>query len=81
MVLATLLDKYSRFKDGARQHLQRVMLIFKPDTVLRWHRAMVRRKWTFKRQGKPGRPRISSELEALIVKLAKENPRWGYDKI
>jgi hypothetical protein len=81
MVLATLLDKYSRFKDGARQHLNRVMLIFKPDTVLRWHRELVRRKWTFKRKGKPGRPAISSELEALIIRLAKENPRWGYDKI
>ena len=81
LVLATLLDKYSRFKDGARQHLNRVMLIFKPDTVLRWHRELVRRKWTFKRKGKPGRPAISSELEALIIRLAKENPRWGYDKI
>ncbi len=81
MVLATLLDRYSRFKDGSRQHLNQVMLIFKPDTVLRWHRELVRRKWTFKRKGKPGRPVISSELEVLIIRLAKENPRWGYDKI
>ena len=81
MVLATLLDKYCSFKDGARQHLHQVMLIFKPDTVLRWHRELVRRKWTFKRKGKPGRPVISPELEALIIRLAKENPRWGYDKI
>ena len=81
MVLATLTDKYSQFTDGARQHLHQVMLIFKPDTVLRWHRELVRRKWTFKRKGKPGRPGISSELEALIVRLAKENPRRGYDKI
>ena len=36
---------------------------------------------TFKRKGKPGRPVISPELEALIIRLAKENPRWGYDKI
>jgi hypothetical protein len=81
MVLATLLDRYSRFKDGARQHLYQVMLIFKPDTVLRWQRELVRRKWTFERNGKPGRPVISPELEALIIRLAKENPRWGYDKI
>jgi hypothetical protein len=81
MILATLLDKYCSFKDGARQHLNQVMMIFKPDTVLRWHRELVRRKWTFKRKGKPGRPVISSELEALIIRLAKENPRWGYDKI
>ena len=81
LVLATLLDKYCKFKDSARQHLNQVMLIFKPDTVLRWHRELVRRKWTFKRKGKPGRPVISPELEALIIRLAKENPRWGYDKI
>jgi putative transposase len=53
MVLATLLDKYCKFKDGAHQHLNQVMMIFKPDTVLRWHRELVRRKWTFKRKGKP----------------------------
>jgi putative transposase len=57
------------------------MLIFQPNTVLRWHRELVRRKWTFRRKGNPGRPGISSELEAVIVRLAKENPRWGYDKI
>ena len=37
MVLATLLGRYSRFKDGTRQHLNQVMLIFKPEPVLRWH--------------------------------------------
>jgi putative transposase len=67
--------------DSAGRHLHQVMLIFKPNTVLRWHRELVRRKWTFKRKGKPGRPALSSELIALIVRLAKENPRWGYDKI
>src|SRR4030065_2092869 len=81
MVLATLLDRYCRFKDGARQHLNQVMLIFKPDTVLRWHREIVRRKWTFKRKGKPGRPKISSELEELIVRLGKKNSNWGYKKL
>jgi len=81
IILAALMDKYTRFSDGACQHLNQVMLIFKPDTVLRWHRELVHRKWTFKRKGKPGRPGISSELEALIVRLAKENSHWGYDKI
>jgi transposase InsO family protein/ribosomal protein S28E/S33 len=81
MVLATLMVKYKKSTNDARQRLHQVMLIFKPDTVLRWHRELVRRKWTFKPKGKPGRPAMSSELEALIVRLAKENPRWGYDKI
>jgi len=81
IILATLTDKFSHSTKDAKHHLYQVMLIFKPDTVLRWHREIVRRKWTFKRKGKPGRPGISSELEALIMRLAKENPRWGYDKI
>jgi hypothetical protein len=63
MILATLLDRHSRIKDGARQNLHQVMLIFKPEPVLRWHRELVRRKWTFKRKGKLGRPDISPELE------------------
>lgn len=55
----------------ANQRLHQVMLIFKPDTVLRWHRRLVRRKWIFRQRGKPGRPKIASELEALIVGLAQ----------
>jgi hypothetical protein len=79
--LAILTDKINQPTRDARQHLHQVILIFKPDTVLRWHRELVRRKWTFKRKGKQGRPGLSSELETLILRLAKENPCWGYDKI
>ena len=81
IILATLTVKYSQFTAGARQYLHQVMLIFKADTVLRWHRELVRRKWTFKQKRKPGRSELSSELETLIVRLAKENTRWVYDKI
>lgn len=81
MILATLTNKFRRSSKEASQQLQRVLLIFKPDTVLGWHRELVRRKWRFKRKGKPGRPRITSELEEWVVRLAKENPRWGYEKI
>ena len=81
IILATLTDKFSHSTKDARHHLYQVVLIFKPDTVLRWHRKLVRHKWTFRRKRNPGRPKISSELEALIVHLAKENTRWGYDKI
>jgi hypothetical protein len=81
MIFAILSSKFSQSKKDASQQLHQVMLIFKPDTVLRWHRELVRRKWIFRRKGTPGRPKITSELAALIVSLAKENPRWGYDKI
>jgi putative transposase len=81
MILAILVDKFSQSTKDTRQRLHQVMLIFKSNIVLRWHRELVRRKWTFSRKAKPGRPTISSALEALILRLANENPRWGYDKI
>jgi hypothetical protein len=58
-----------------------VLLIFGTDTVLCWNRLLVRRKWTFRRKRNPGRAKIQPELEALIVRLAKENQRWGDEKI
>ncbi len=66
---------------AARVRLDEVMLLFKPDTVLRWHRELVRRKWTFQRKPLSGRPAVAPELKDLIVRLANENPRWGYSKI
>ena len=75
ITLATLTDKFSHSTKDARHPLHQVMLIFKPDTVLRWHPELVRRKWTFSRKGNPGRPKISSELEALIVRHGeREHP-------
>ena len=52
-----------------------------PQTVLRWHRELVKRKWTCRRKRRPGRPRIERETAALILRMAKENPRWGYLRI
>ena len=50
----------------------------KPETVLKWHRELVRRKWTYRRDEPGGRPTIPAEVEALILRLARENPRWGH---
>jgi len=61
--------------------MHRAKLIFKPERVLRWHRELVRRKWTFLRKEKPSWSRLSSELEELIIRMAKEIPRQGYGKI
>ena len=55
--------------------------LVRPQTLLRWHRELVRRKWTYKRRGRPGRPKIDAEVSALIVRLGRENPRWGYQRI
>jgi transposase len=51
-----------------------------PRTLLRWHRELVRRKWTYRRRG-PGRPPLDPETVELIARMAKENPRWGYVRI
>lgn len=51
-----------------------------PQTLLRWHRELVRRKWTY-RARRTGRPPLDSEIKDLILRIAKENPRWGCVRI
>jgi putative transposase len=54
--------------------------VVKPDTLLQWHRMLVSRKWT-RPHRRPGRPSLSPEIQELILRLARENPRWGYTRI
>ena len=61
--------------------LASVIRIFKPETVIGWHREIARRKWAQTPVNRGGRPPISKELRELIVQLAEENTRWGYGKI
>jgi putative transposase len=54
-------------------------LFVRPETVLRWHRALVARRWTYPRR--QGRPPTAVEIRRLSVRLAKENATWGYRRI
>src|SRR3954453_14243916 len=60
------------------QALRRHRLVT-PVTVLRWHRRLVRKRWTY--ANRPGRPAIDEVLAGLVVQIAKENPSWGYPRI
>ncbi|MFI7136147.1 hypothetical protein ACIBQ1_61625 [Nonomuraea sp. NPDC050153] len=52
-----------------------------PATILRWHRSLVARKWTFTDRRCPGRPCTRRPVKALIVRMARENPSWGHSRI
>jgi hypothetical protein len=57
-------------------------LMFSPATLLRWHQELVRRHWSaFRQRPRRGRPPFSAELQELILRLARENPRWGDRRI
>src|SRR6266487_3142005 len=71
-----LLAALSRLLPRARWSV----FLVRSETLLRWHRRMVRRRWTYPTISK-GRPPVSDEVQQLVVRLARENPRWGYQRI
>jgi putative transposase len=56
------------------------LFLVSPQTLLRWHRELVRRKWTYQHR-RPGRPRVDPAVRELVLRLARENPRWGCVRI
>jgi putative transposase len=55
-------------------------LIVTPATLPRWHRELARRRWRHAHRG-PRQPPLDAEIRALIVRVARKNPRWGYPRI
>jgi putative transposase len=65
-----------------RKSLEDIAVAAKPETILGWYRKLIANKFDgLKSRQTHGRPRIDTEMEKLVVKTAKENPSWGYDRI
>ena len=88
-----LCGKHIRFTDAERALLARkakavgrkallkLETIVAPDTLMRWHRRLVAQKWDYSKRRGPGRPGIMREISGLIVRMALDNPKWGYTRI
>ena len=63
-----------------RAVLREIATIATPDTLLRWHRQLIARKWTYAR-GRSCRSGVLAEIRRLVVRMAEENPTWGYTRI
>jgi putative transposase len=69
-------------KSLGRKTLRELTTIVTPDTILRWHRELIARKWDYTAQRKThGRPRLRQVIVDFILRFARENPTWGYDRI
>ena len=81
VLFATLITHLKQTWQPVREQLGNFLLLFQPDTLLRWHRDLVRQKWTYASARKRGgRPRTDAEIEALVLQLARENG-WGGGKL
>jgi transposase InsO family protein len=69
-------------KSLGRKALMELTTIVTPDTILRWHRTLVAQKWDYSdRRKSVGRPRVDKEVVDLVLRFARENLTWGYDRI
>jgi putative transposase len=71
----------AKAKKIGRKGLFQIETLVTPDTLLRWHRQLIARKYDGSKYRRPGRPKTAVEIEKLIIRMACENPRWGYTRI
>src|SRR5216684_5244316 len=65
-----------------RTRLQKVATLATPDTLLRWYQRLIAQKFDGSTQRQQlGRPRVAEEVEQLVIRMAEENPTWGYRRI
>jgi putative transposase len=74
LILAVLTVRFKVRVKRLRHRLEEALLLLKPDTLLKWHRELVKPKWTFERGPGAGRPRTTADFEALVVRLARDHP-------
>src|SRR6185436_13242429 len=68
-------------KAVGRKALLELDTLVSPNTLMRWHRRLVAQKWDFSKRRGLGRPGLMREISQLIVRMALENPGWGYTRI
>ncbi|HPC65647.1 MAG TPA: hypothetical protein PK525_13630, partial [Anaerohalosphaeraceae bacterium] len=71
----------ARAKKLSRKALAEICTVFSPDTLLRWHRNLIARKYDGSKRRGMGRPQISDKLRSAIIDVAKDNRDWGYIRI
>ncbi len=81
LTLAIVVVKLRAITNCSTTGLRDNLRLFQLETVLKWHRELVRRKWTYRRIKVVGRPRTRQAIEVLVVRFARENADWGYGKI
>jgi len=77
ILVATLAGWMGRQQDAVIEYLREENRVL---NILRWHRRLIAEKWTHKRRS-PGRPQVMQVITELVVRMAHENPRWGYTRI
>jgi len=71
----------AKAKAIGRKGLFEIATLVTPDTLLRWHRRLIAKKYDGSQTRKPGRPKTTAEIQELILLMARDNRRWGYTRI
>jgi putative transposase len=71
----------AKAKAIGRRGLFDIGTLVTPDTLLRWYRRLISRKYDGRKARKAGRPKTAADIEQLIIRMARDNPRWGYTRI